>query len=305
MGAAQRRVVVFNPKAGRGTADEALRTTTSRLEGTVAAVIETTLDASFAPRVRDAVRDVRNETGELPVIVAVGGDGTLSMVLNALSQPADAALAVVPSGSGNDFADALGVAGVSRAIDAIERGSSRLVDVGVVNGRRFANCVGMGLDAEVGALAAKLRKRGYPGGPSYHAAAMIGLFMVKPVGIRVEAHGIVRRVERGVMVTVGNGHSYGGGFRGAPNASLDDGALDAYVFSDVEGVFARLALMHRIRSGSHVGEPNVHSILAPSLLVEFDRDVAMHVDGEILSVRRADVALLPRALRVIAPLPSV
>jgi diacylglycerol kinase (ATP) len=223
------------------------------------------------------------------------------MAFNALEHPDDAAFAIVPSGSGNDFAAAVGVTDVDTAIDAIERGSIRSVDFGVVNGRRFANCVGMGLDAEVGALAARLRKRGYPAAPSYYAAALIGLFMVKTVGVRVDANGVVRRFDRGVMVTVGNGHSYGGGFRGAPNASIDDGMLDAYVFSDIEGVFARTALMQRIRAGSHVGAPNVASILASSLVVDFDRDVAMHVDGEILSVKRAEVTLVPGGLRVVGP----
>jgi diacylglycerol kinase (ATP) len=301
MGVAHGCIVVFNPMAGRRKAHDALRRTTSRLDGTIASVIETSLDASFAPRLRDAVLHARGDTGALPIVIAVGGDGTLSMAFNALAHPDDAALAVVPSGSGNDFAAALGLTDVDAAIDAIGRGSIRSVDFGVVNGRRFANCVGMGLDAEVGALAARLRKRGYPAAPSYYAAALIGLFMVKPVGVSVDANGAVLRVDRGVMVTVGNGHSYGGGFRGAPNASIDDGMLDVYVFSDIEGVFARMALMQRIRAGSHVGAPNVVSILTSSLVVDFDRDVAMHVDGEIMSVKRADVTLVPRGLRVVGP----
>jgi len=301
MGFARGCIVVYNPAAGRRKAQDALRRTTARLESTITKVVETSLDASFAPRVRDAVLRARSETGATPIVVAVGGDGTLSMVLNALAHPDDAALAVVPAGSGNDFAAALGVSGVDAALDAIERGAIRSVDFGVINGRRFANCVGMGLDAEVGALAARMRKRGYPAAPSYYAAALIGLFMVKPVGVTVDANGAAHRAERGVMVTVGNGHSYGGGFRGAPNASIDDGALDVHVFSNIEGVFARMALMRRIRAGSHVGEPNVDSIRAASLVVDFDRDVAMHVDGEIASVKRAEVTLVPLGLRVVGP----
>jgi diacylglycerol kinase (ATP) len=301
MGLARACIVVFNPTAGRKNAYDALRQTTSRLEGTVSSIVETSLDASFAPRVREAVFQARRDTGAPPIVIAIGGDGTLSMALNALARPDDAALAVVPSGSGNDFAAALGVAGVAAALDAIERGAIRSVDFGVVNGRRFANCVGMGLDAEVGALAARMRKRGYPAAPSYYAAALVGLFTVKPVGISIEANGAVGRTERGVMVTVGNGHSYGGGFRGAPDASIDDGVLDVYVFSNIEGIFPRMALMQRIRAGSHVGEPNVQAIRTAALVVDFDRDVAMHVDGEITSVRRADVTLVPRGLRVVGP----
>ena len=294
-------VVVFNPAAGKRGAHEALRQARTRLDADVAAIVETSIDGTFGPRLRASVRHAFGDTGARPVVVAVGGDGTLSMALNALHDPGDATLAVVPTGSGNDFAAALGCASVGSALDALERLHTRDVDFGVVNGQRFANCVGMGLDAEVGSLARSLRRRGYPPGPSYYAAALAGLFMVKPVGVSVEARGARHRFERGVMVTVGNGHSYGGGFRGAPDALLDDGALDAYVFSDVEWLPARLALMQRIRAGTHVRERNVLAIRSPALSVEFDRDVAMHVDGEIATVRRADITVTRAGLRVVAP----
>jgi diacylglycerol kinase (ATP) len=292
-------IVVFNPRAGRRRAHEALRQVTTRLDGKIATVIETSVDGTFGPHVRESVQIVRDEIGGRPVIIAIGGDGTLSMTLNALADAHDATLAVVPAGSGNDFAAAVGIPGIDAALDALERNAMRDVDFGIVNGRRFANCVGMGLDAEVGSLAARLRKRGYPPGPSYYAAALAGLFIVKPVGIRVASGGATHRFERGVMVTVGNGHSYGGGFRGAPGALLDDGALDAYVFSDVEGLLPRLALMQRIRAGTHAGAPNVLPMRTASLVVEFDREVAMHVDGELDVVRRADISVVARGLRVI------
>lgn len=294
-------VVVFNPMAGARNAHETLRQVKTRLDARIADVVETSIDESFGPRLREAVRHVRGDTGQRPVVVAVGGDGTLSMVLNGLQQPGDATLAVVPAGSGNDFAAAIGCAGVEIALAALEGGHARDVDFGLVNGRRFANCVGMGLDAEVGARAARMRKRGFPPGPSYYAAALIGLFLVKSVGVSLRYDGASRRLERGVMVTVGNGPLYGGGFRGAPGALLDDGELDAYVFSDVEGVARRLALMQRIRAGTHANGSNVLRLRTGSIDVEFDRDVAMHVDGEIDSVRRAEISVVPRGLRVVAP----
>lgn len=293
-------VVVFNPAAGRRGAHEALRAVTTRLDGKIAAVLETSLDGGFDLRLRDAIRDVI-ATGARATVLAVGGDGTLSIALNALTDPTAVTLAVVPVGSGNDFAAALGITSIDAAIDTIERGASKSVDFGTVNGRRFANCVGIGLDAEVGALSAGMRKRGFPPGPSYYAAALAGLFMVKPVGIVVRTAGKAVRRDDGVMVTVGNGPEYGGGFKGAPGASLDDGLFDINVFSDVRGLFRRLALMQRIRAGSHVGQPNVDTSRAASLEIDVDREVAMHVDGELTTVTHASIAVVPRGLRVIAP----
>lgn len=300
MGDPSRLVVVFNPAAGRRRAHTALAALTSRFEGRISAVIETTQSSAFAEHVRAATSAAQAQ-GARVTLVAVGGDGTLSMALNALASVADATLAVLPAGSGNDFADALGIRSVAEALAALDADIARDVDCGTVNGRRFANCVGIGLDAEVGALSARLRGRGYPPGPSYYAAAIAGLFMIKPIGVTVEAASGTTRYERGVMVTIGNGHSYGGGFRGAPFALLDDGLLDVYVFSDIEGFFARFGLMQRIRSGSHDGARNVASLRVAALDVTFDRDVAMHVDGELATVRHAAIGVIPAGMRVIAP----
>lgn len=292
-------VVVFNPAAGRRGAHEALRAVTTRLDGSIAAVLETSLAGGFELRLRDAVRDVIS-TGIPPSVICVGGDGTLSIALNALADPSLVTMAVVPVGSGNDFATALEISTVDAAIDAIERGHARSVDFGTVNGRRFANCVGIGLDAEVGALSARMRHRGFPPGPSYYAAALVGLFMVEQVGITLRTPDKSIRRDDGVMVTIGNGPEYGGGFKGAPGAMIHDGLLDINVFSDVQGLFRRLALMQRIRAGSHVGQPNVDTLRSASLEIDIDREVAMHVDGEISAVKHASVAIVPAGMRVIA-----
>jgi diacylglycerol kinase (ATP) len=292
-------VVIFNPKAGRGRAYETLRLVTSRLDGRLAPVMETSLDGSFAPSLRERIRDVRSASGSAPVAVAVGGDGTVSMIVEAMRDLGDAIVAIVPAGAGNDLGAALGIADVAVALDALESGATRLIDVGTVSGRRFVNCVGMGLDAEVGALAARMRRRGYPPKPSYYAAALVGLFFVRPVGTTIDADGARRRFEDGVMVTVGNGPFYGGGFRGAPGAALDDGLLDVYAFSDINGFVARLALMKRIRAGTHPADANVTALRAGSFVIEFDREVAMHVDGETASVKRADFSVQGRALQVV------
>src|SRR5579864_8497798 len=119
-------VVVFNPAAGRRGAHEALRAVTTRLDGKIAAVLETSLADGFDLRMRDAIRDVF-AAGERPTLIAVGGDGTLSIVLNALADPSAVTLAVVPVGSGNDFATALGIENIDAAIGAIDRGASRPV----------------------------------------------------------------------------------------------------------------------------------------------------------------------------------
>lgn len=294
-------MVVFNPNAGQRTKYETLRRVTSLLSGRIAPVVETSLDPSFSASLREQIRQVRAQTGHSPIVVAVGGDGTASMTVSAMRDCADASLAIVPSGSGNDLAAGLGIPDAACALEALETGVERSIDVGLVGDRRFLNCVGMGLDAEVGVRAESLRRGGFPGALSYYAAALICLPTVRPALVTVRCGGDERRMTDGVMVTVGNGPLYGGGFRGAPNASFDDGVLDIHAFGDVRGLLARFALMRRIRDGTHVNEPNVTSQRCATAAIEFDRQVHMHVDGDLTVARRAEFSVLPRALSVVVP----
>jgi diacylglycerol kinase (ATP) len=294
-------IVVFNPNAGQRTRYETLRRVTSLFTGRIAPVVETSLDPGFPASLRERIREVRVQTGRDPILVAVGGDGTASMTVAAMRDCADASLALVPCGSGNDFAAGLGIDGVAHALDAIEAGIERRIDVGLVGDRRFLNCVGMGLDAEVGVRAEALRRSGFPPTLSYYAAALICLPTVRPAGVVIRCGAEERRLGDGVMVTVGNGPLYGGGFRGAPHASFDDGALDVHAFGDVRGLLARFTLMRRIRDGAHPAEPNVAWHRCATATVEFDRQVHMHVDGDLTIARRAAFSVLPRALSVIVP----
>lgn len=237
------------------------------------------------------------------MLVCVGGDGTLSLAFDALRHADDAVLAIVPCGSGNDFSSMLGIAPGRAAVETLRSGVARAIDYGTVNGKRFLNCVGIGLDAEVAAMAAQIRARGYAKGFSYYLAALRGLVSVRPIGATLESSTACARFEDLVMITIGNGKWYGGGFMGAPDARLDDGVFDCFAFRDVAGVGKRLALMQRIRRGAHAAEPNVTAFRAQRINVAFDRSVAMHVDGEIMRTQRAEIAIVPLGARVLAPRP--
>ena len=288
-------VIVANPRSGAGNVIAATRAVLTTAEIKTVAVLELSRDPDFASRLNSLVGDKK------PIIACIGGDGTISAVLNALAHPGRCALAVVPCGSGNDLARELGIDGVRTALGVLARGRERSIDFGIVNGRRFVNGVGIGLDAEVARMAAAIRARGVFHAASYYMAALRGLLTVKPVGSRVAA------AERGpipfddlVMITIGNGKWYGGGFRGAPLAELDDGMLDCYAFRDVLGLFRRLGLMQRIKAGVHGKDPNVTAIRTDRLTIEFARSVAMHVDGELTETMRADISLVALGARILA-----
>lgn len=291
-------IVVANRWAGTGEARQLTGAVERAMDRAPLAVIETDFTAAFRQRLGDAIAGAATIR---PLLVCVGGDGTLSLAFNALPDPAAATLAMVPCGSGNDLALTLGIESSHAALDALRNGIERSIDYGSVNGRRFLNCVGIGLDAEVAGMAARIRARGLARGFSYYLAALRGLLMVKPVGARVRTAAGELRFDDLVMLTIGNGCWYGGGFRGAPDAKVDDGVLDCYAFRDVPGLIARFALMQRIRGGTHVGQPNVRALPSDRISVTFDREVAMHVDGEPARCRSADVSVTARGARVLVP----
>jgi diacylglycerol kinase family enzyme len=162
----------------------------------------------------------------------------------------------------------------------------------------------MGLDGEIARIASNIRARGLARGLSYYVAALLGLWRVRPVGAQIESPAFTGRMDDLLMLTVGNGPWYGGGYRGAPKAQLNDSLLDCYAFANLSGGFRRLALMQLIRRGRHLAHPVVTSLLTHTLDVTFDREIAMHVDGELTAASSAHITLVPRGLVFAVPRPD-
>jgi diacylglycerol kinase (ATP) len=287
-------VLIVNPHAGVGRAASMVRAVCARLHIDPSHAIETSLTSSFAQRLSAAILAAANPV----TVISVGGDGTLSIVVNALPDPRAVRLAIVPAGSGNDFGVALGIRSLDQALEAAAGTRSADIDLGTCNGRRFINCIGMGLDGEIARIAAAIRRRGLARGMSYYCAALVGLWRVRSVhAVLTTATGDIR-IDDLLMLTVGNGAWYGGGYHGAPGASLDDGELDCYAFADLKGPARRLALMERVRRGTHATHPVVTGFKTATLCADFDREIAMHVDGELTSAARVDIGVQRAALSV-------
>ncbi len=293
-------VAVANPLAGSGAAPGLLRAIEQALGGPPQAIIEPDLTPAFAARLNEAIRALPHGA-QPPLVVCVGGDGTLCLTFNAIADPSAVTLGLVPCGSGNDVAVMLGIERGERSLATLAAGNERRIDYGTANGTRFLNCVGIGLDAEVASTTARIRVRGFAKGLLYYVAAVGGLFAVRPVGATVVTAAGSQRFDDLIMITIGNGRWYGGGFLGAPKARMDDGMFDCYAFADLRGFIGRFALLQRIRAGVHEGEPTVTALRADALTIAFDRPVAMHLDGEVSRIDRAEIALVPLGARVLAP----
>ena len=148
--------VVLNPAAGRGAAaraEGAIRAAVARAGGEVRVAL-TTRRGHAAELAEEAAR------GGWPVVVAVGGDGTVHECANGvLDSGTSAALGVLPAGNGNDFALIAGIpSGLDAALGHLLASRPRAVDTGRVAGRWFVNGVGVGLDARVAIEANRSRR---------------------------------------------------------------------------------------------------------------------------------------------------
>lgn len=289
-------LIILNPAAGRGRARKLTRDIRNAFNGVGMADFRETREAG------EEETFARQAIGRgVTAIVAIGGDGTCTRVANAiLKSERECALAVLPCGTGNDFAKTLGVIGYkSEDLAAlVANGSVTRMDVGRVDGDYFINSCGFGFDASV--LEATKQVRFLKGDAVYIYSALGKLFTYR--GIEVSVNGVPGvRPGRMLMVTVSNGRSLGGAFKIAPQASVLDGRLDACFFSDTNTV-ERVRLFVGAMRGTHIGMQSVSAATVQNLALTFPSSPLMEIDGELRVARSRTVEFqcVPRALSVVA-----
>jgi len=267
---------------------------------------------------RISVAQNLSSPGDAEVALIFGGDGTVHRHLAAFVESKTPML-VVPHGSGNDFAVAVGLRTRDDALAAWKKfqagaGNTRPVDVGRITplgepgaAPAYYCCVaGAGVDSDANRRAnaqpAWLRRHG-----GYTLAALQAIFSFQPRRITVEAAAASPGEpappaisEPGWMVAFANAPTYGGGMRIAPRARLDDGKLDV-CFLRRTGRLSLLRLFPKVFSGAHVGRPQVAYFQAADLRVETDSPLDVYADGDYVCRTPVEVGILPGALRVIVP----
>ncbi len=231
-------------------------------------------------------------------LVVVGGDGSVHRVLGPLSG-AGTTLGIVPAGTGNDLAGALGILGnpettLTRALE----GAARRIDLGEVAGRPFAGTAGVGFVGDVAdrVRASPIRRLGRL---AYALAAMTALRSFVPPRVEVEFDG-GRIADHVTFVVLANSPRFGGGMRIAPDASLDDGRLDL-VFVRRVGRLDLLRTLPRVYAGRHLDHPAVDVHRTATARITVGRPATVWGDGEpILEVSEGPIEfrVRPEALSV-------
>jgi YegS/Rv2252/BmrU family lipid kinase len=235
------------------------------------------------------------EADEIPVVIS--GDGLIGAIGGALAG-SDTPLGIVPGGRGNDLARVLGIPSEPQAVVAmLAVGTSRRIDVGEVNGKRFLGIVSVGFDSEANRLANETRW--LRGNLVYAYAGLRTLLGWKPARFTIRA-GEERLRFTGYSVSVANSRAFGGGMFIAPDADLSDGEFDVVTVGE-HGKLRSLAILPKVFKGTHVEEDEVRVFRASRLELNASRPFPVYADGEHLTDLPATLRVLPQALSVIVP----
>lgn len=293
-----RHLIIVNPQARHGEGDKL----TPVFEKLLASMPHDTVETQSPGH---AVELAAAASG-YDVVVAVGGDGTVHEVLNGLMRiPADGrpALAILPTGSGNDTCRTLGIPfDVSEAAMLLATGELRKFDVGCCNGIFFNNSFAAGLDAKVTAKAVeyKVTKR-RSGLWLYLTALMHVLFNdLDAFDLRVGFDGAEAEAVSTLIIAMTNGATYGGGFRITPGADPHDGLFDVCMI-DPLGLGGALRRLPFVIAGKHTKMPVVHMSRHVSAVITSEVPLPAQLDGEVLLENRYEIAMLPGAIECVVP----
>ena len=288
--------VILNPNAG--SVDE-----TSELERMLGDLPDTSV--LLTESAGDAERLAREAVlGGAELVVAAGGDGTLNEIVNGLSEDfGQAALGLIPLGTGNDFARSIGLPDLEVALAALKAKRLRAVDVarasigsGGETCRCFLNMSAGGFSGEVSERASDAKDRWGP--LAYMRAAIGALPELKSFLTTIVLNGAETLRLETYNIVISNGRYVASGIPAAPRAVLDDGLLDVMI-SPAATLPQLAVLVPAVLLGRHMESDLLLFRRATRIEIDCDPPMAFNVDGEMMSEGKARFEILPRALRVI------
>jgi diacylglycerol kinase (ATP) len=293
----QKRIrVLVNPSARSG---RVLRAVASLAESPTPGLNLEWVESRSAGHFGDVVRQSQEE--ELDALALAGGDGTVALALAALDGPNRVPLAVLPGGSGNDFAHQLGMPRrLPDALASLAHAEVCQVDVARASpGGRYCCAASAGLDE----LALRvIHRSGWPRSKALNVTAALwalAAYRPRPVRVAWEGGGFEGEV---MFVAVTNTRSYGGGFVVSPAARLDDGRINVCVVRRT-GRARLLWQFRRIFRGTHGDLPEVTLACSPWVRLEGPAGpLPVALDGELPhSATPVDLRCEAGALRVLIP----
>ena len=266
--------IISNPAAGKTKSGKSLQIVQDVFTESGAA-----FETHLTERAGDATEIARRltENGETEII-ALGGDGTLHEVLNGLADPSACNFGLIPSGTGNDFAEKIGLPLDADATARIVlKGEVKETDYLEVGGMRCMNVAGVGMDVDV---LERCQKGKMKGKLKYFKSLLQSLFSFK--GYRVEIQSEEVTETRDVLLAAAcNGSQFGGGIRICPAADVADGKLDVVIVDCLGGKWKIIKAFMALLKGKILEYPAAKHFLCDTVKFLPKQDCAMQLDGEL------------------------
>ena len=294
-----KHVFIVNPKAGNCSALE----TVDRLVGG-----RFDCEIHLSSGIEDTVSYIRKRSADEPnetvCFIACGGDGTVNSVANGVLQTNNAAMSVLPLGSGNDYVKAYGGKDRFLDIDALLSAEPHSVDVIRVNDRFCVNAFHFGLDSAVANTMNQVKPKPLIGGKHAYATGVLKALvcsMRTPCTIRVDGE----EIQHGDMLlcTMTCGEYVGGSYRCAPRTRLDDGLAEICLVKPVSRL-RFLNLMNAYKNGEHLDDPRFQSVIqyrrGRVMEVEGGPGFLVSLDGEVIAGSSFRAEVMPGILRFVS-----
>lgn len=292
-----KHIFVINPIAGKGKAisfENKIKDLFKNIDEPYEILI-TKESGEATKKVKDIVSKERCR------VYSIGGDGTLNEVLNGLVG-SDSSLAIIPAGSGNDFARTLyGNLEVCGILEKLISGEEKPIDVAKVNDRYFLNISSVGFDACVVNNARQYKKYKLITGPMAYGISLIKtLFTFGHMNLEFEIDDKIIKSDM-YLIAVANGKCYGGGIKIAPNAIIDDGLLDIYAIKKPR-LHRLIRFLPKVVTGKDVtGIEEIIYTRIKKMRVKSKDDIIVNIDGEIVALNDINFEIVNKAINVVIP----
>ena len=289
-------VFIINPVAGRGRSKKLIPKLKKYLKDKIS-----DSEIYITERKGSAREFVSCIDNEFNIVVSVGGDGTLNEIINGLNFNDNIKLSILPCGSGNDFAKAVGAEkNLEKNVYRIFNQKTEMnVNLGritygeninsSVKTHYFINSCGIGFDALVAYLISK--NKFLVGLPLYLSAVIKALFSFSPIQVSYEIDNDKYEGEK-LLISIGNGKTSGGGFMLNPFADLHDNKLDVCLIDN----FSRLKIIKNLSkaiTGKHYLIDGINLYQFKKLSLQLKNPCYLHVDGEVITdnLKKAEIEI--------------
>jgi diacylglycerol kinase (ATP) len=286
-------LLVLNSKAGKGKATNLCRSLEVLLKSNN---LPYEIISKSNPEDTSTELRLKISEGRFERVVAIGGDGLVNLCLQEVAER-DIALAVIPAGTGNDFARAVGShkKSVAEIFNAVLSHEPIAIDLGLITGdfgkRWYVQVLSTGFDALVNNFANRIS---WPRGQiKYTLATIFTLARFKPIEYEITIDDKQSKQDF-MLLSVANGETYGGGMRICPNASNSDGIFDILLVHPVSKIVL-LTIFPKVFAGKHIPHPRIEIIKGRK--VQLSANASAFADGEFVSTLPIKIENIPNALK--------